>query len=282
MSNMAVPEVALRGARLSLLAGSELVHRVIEEARQGRSGYVCVTNVHQVTEAWRDEGFRRILDGARWVTTDSRVLELTLRALGVRYGSTVTYGVGILDDLCAAAAGSRVSVGLFGGSAAVVAELQRVLRTAHPTLDLRFAHAPDFGTAADLADDATIEMIERSGVELLLVGLGCPKQETWMHLASRRLDCMMIGVGAAFDFRAGQKRASPEWVRRAGVDWAWRLVSEPRRLWRRYLFGNTVFLVRVLPMVATRWIRPMRPAVSGMPRHPEAPTANGWSPRTDN
>lgn len=252
-----IVDIDLAGARLSLLAGEDLVRNVVVEASRGGRGYVCVANVHQVTHAWRDPMFKRTLREARWVSTDSRVLELALFALGHRYSSDVRYGVDVFDGICAAAAESGVKVGLFGGSPRIASELRRRLNALHPDLDLCFVYAPGFGTAAELADDATLQMIEASGVQVLLVGLGCPKQETWMQLTAPRVGCMMVGVGAAFDFFAGEKRPAPGWVRRAGLDWLWRLVSEPRRLWRRYLVGNTLFLVRIVPAICARRLLPM-------------------------
>jgi N-acetylglucosaminyldiphosphoundecaprenol N-acetyl-beta-D-mannosaminyltransferase len=256
-----VAEIDLAGARLSLVAGEDLVRSVVAEAARGRRGYVCIANVHQVTHAWRDPAFRQTLQEARWVSTDSRVLQLALVALGHRYSSDVIYGVDVFDGICSAAAESGVKVGLFGGSPLILRELVRRLRAAYTDLDLCLVHAPGFGTAPELADDATLEKIGASGVQVLLVGLGCPKQEIWMQLASRRIDCMMIGVGAAFDFYACQKRAAPVWVRQAGLDWLWRLASEPRRLWRRYLVGNSLFLARIVPAVCARRVLRLR----GMP-----------------
>jgi N-acetylglucosaminyldiphosphoundecaprenol N-acetyl-beta-D-mannosaminyltransferase len=252
MQGAPIAEIDLVGARLSLVAGEELVRRVVAEAARGGHGYVCVANVHQVTHAWREPMFRQTLQEARWVSTDSRVLELALAALGHRYSSEVTYGIDVFEDICAAAAEAGVRIGLFGGSPEIARELVRRLRAAFPALDLRLAHAPSFGTAAELADDATLEMIDASGVQVLLVGLGCPKQEIWMQLAARRVGCMMVGVGAAFDFYAGEMRAAPARVRQAGFDWLWRLASEPRRLWRRYLVGNSLFLARIVPAICAR------------------------------
>jgi N-acetylglucosaminyldiphosphoundecaprenol N-acetyl-beta-D-mannosaminyltransferase len=261
------PEVSLRGARLSLIAGDQLVDRLIEDATNGRAGYVCIANVHQVTLAWGDESFRRVLDGARHVSTDSRVLELSLRALGLSYESPVTYGVDLLESLCRAAAAQGVRVGLYGGTVTVNCTLQAELCSRFPGLQLVFAEAPAFGSADELAGDGSVARIKDAGVQLLLVGLGCPKQEEWMHLTESELDCVAVGLGAAFDFVAGEKRVSPDWVRRAGLDWAWRLVSEPRRLWRRYLVGNAVWLLRLIPLIVrTRLGRPETSSLLLSPR----------------
>lgn len=263
MTTSEVAEIDLLGARLSLLAGRGLVRNVVDAAARNGTGYVCIANVHQVTHAWLDEPFRRTLRDARWVSTDSRVLELALSAMGNPYTSDVTYGTQIFEDVCAAACEAGVTVGLFGGSPRVAATLTCLLEDRYPGIRLGLVHSPDFGTAAELASAETVELINASRVQVLLVGLGCPKQETWMQMVSGRVHCMMVGVGAAFDFYAGEKTPAPRWVRRAGFDWLWRLVTEPRRLWRRYLVGNSLFLARVLPLIIKRQLVQR---VRGVPR----------------
>ena len=140
-----VGEIELAGARLSLIASKDLVDRVVAEAARGGRGYVCIANVHQVTHAWQDPAFRQTLREAKWVSTDSRVLQLALAALGHRYSSDVTYGVDLLEAICAKAARSGVKVGLFGGSPALVRRMESRLRKVHPDLDLGRSTLPASG-----------------------------------------------------------------------------------------------------------------------------------------
>jgi N-acetylglucosaminyldiphosphoundecaprenol N-acetyl-beta-D-mannosaminyltransferase len=242
-------EISLRGTRLTLIAGAGLVDAVLADARAGRAGYACIANVHQVTLAWGDADFRRVLDEARYVSTDSRIIELSVGALGHAYSTPVTYAADLLTDLLDGAAAANLRVGIYGGSGTVNRAIQEKVASGWPTLAVTFAESPPMATAASLASDRSVERIRAAGVDLLLVGLGCPKQEEWMHRTAGQLDCMAVGLGAAFDFFAGEKRMSPAWVRRAGLDWAWRLVSEPGRLWRRYLVGNSLFVLRYLPLL---------------------------------
>jgi N-acetylglucosaminyldiphosphoundecaprenol N-acetyl-beta-D-mannosaminyltransferase len=242
-------EISLGGARLTMTAGTGLVDAVVTDATEGRRGYVCIANVHQVTLAWGDDDFRRVLEGARYVSTDSRVIELSVGALGHAYSTPVTYAVDLLTSLLDGAAAAGLRVGIYGGSESVNREIRAKVAQGWPTLAVTFAESPPMASAAALASDGSVERIRAAGVDLLLVGLGCPKQEEWMHRTVDRLDCMAVGLGAAFDFFAGEKQMSPAWVRRAGLDWAWRLVSEPGRLWRRYLVGNSLFVLRYLPLL---------------------------------
>ncbi|WP_422678172.1 WecB/TagA/CpsF family glycosyltransferase [Blastococcus brunescens] len=181
------------------------------------------------------------------MSTDSRILELTVGALGFSYSSPVTYGVDIFRQLCHRAEASGLKVGLYGGGDAVLADLQRRLKTEFPDLRVAFAESPPFADAERLAQDESVERIKAARLDILFVGLGCPKQESWMSNVVGEIGCMAIGLGSAFDFLAGAKQISPLWVRRAGLDWLWRLGADPRRLWRRYVLGNSLFLWRVLP-----------------------------------
>ncbi|SFF51357.1 WecB/TagA/CpsF family glycosyltransferase [Blastococcus tunisiensis] len=242
-------EISLRNARLTLIAGAGLVDAVIADAAAARHGFVCVANVHQVTLAWRDEDFRRVMEQARYVSTDSRVIELSVGALGHTYSTPVTYAVDLLTGLLDRATEAGLRVGFYGGSASVMHAIKAKVADGWPKLTVTYAESPPVGTAARLATDGSVERIREAGVDVLLVGLGCPKQEEWMHRTAGQLNCMAVGVGAAFDFFADEKRMSPAWVRRSGLDWAWRLVSEPRRLWRRYLLGNSIYVLGYLPLV---------------------------------
>jgi N-acetylglucosaminyldiphosphoundecaprenol N-acetyl-beta-D-mannosaminyltransferase len=115
-------------------------------------------------------------------------------------------------------------------------------RARYPALQLVFAQAPPMLAYANIgSDSATSAAIKAAGVQLLLVGLGCPKQEKWMAV-NAALPCLQVGIGAAFDFLAGTVKASPPWVHRMGLEWLYRLLSEPGRLWRRYFVTNSLFL----------------------------------------
>jgi N-acetylglucosaminyldiphosphoundecaprenol N-acetyl-beta-D-mannosaminyltransferase len=137
-------------------------------------------------------------------------------------------------------------VGLYGGTPEVLEVLRSRLLERFPRLQLRFSHSPPFRALSPDEDAAVVDAIAASGVGVLFVGLGCPKQERWMAAHREALPCALVGVGAAFDFLAGAKPQAPAWVQRAGLEWLFRLVCEPRRLWRRYLVGNARFLYHFL------------------------------------
>jgi N-acetylglucosaminyldiphosphoundecaprenol N-acetyl-beta-D-mannosaminyltransferase len=194
-----------------------------------------------VMEAFDDPDFQSIVNQADRVTPDGVPLVWALRWLGVP-GAQRVYGPTLLPHVCSLAAQRGLSVGFYGGSPEVVDEMVRRLTERNPQLDVAFRHAPPFRPLTPEEDERVIEEIRASGTQILFVGLGCPKQERWIARHSPSLPCVMVGVGAAFDFLAGAKRQAAPWIQRAGLEWLFRLATEPRRLWHRYLYHNPRFL----------------------------------------
>ncbi|MBW1886299.1 MAG: WecB/TagA/CpsF family glycosyltransferase [Deltaproteobacteria bacterium] len=210
-------------------------------SRQERGASVCVATVHMVMEAYDDPEFRRQVNGADLVTSDGVPLVWCLKLLGLKDAERV-YGPTLTPLLCAEAAANGSRVGFLGGSEQTLAALEKQLLLDLPELDIVFSHAPPFRPATADEDEALVSAIQNAGVQILFVGLGCPKQERWMAEHRDRLRCTSVGVGAAFDFIAGAKRQAPSWAQRAGLEWLFRLLTEPRRLWRRYLYHNPRFV----------------------------------------
>jgi N-acetylglucosaminyldiphosphoundecaprenol N-acetyl-beta-D-mannosaminyltransferase len=144
--------------------------------------------------------------------------------------------------LCERAEGERLPVVCYGSTDATLALLDARLRAAFPTLKV-VMESPPFRALTAEEDTAAVERINTSGAGIVFVGLGCPKQERWMAEHRGRVNAVMIGVGAAFDFHAGTVQRAPAWMRDNGLEWLHRLASEPRRLWKRYLVTNTLFIL---------------------------------------
>jgi N-acetylglucosaminyldiphosphoundecaprenol N-acetyl-beta-D-mannosaminyltransferase len=195
-----------------------------------------------VMEAFDDPTFRGIVNAADRVTPDGVPLVAALRRLGIP-GAQRVYGPTLMPQVCARAEAQRLRVGFYGGTPEVLAAMSRALLARFPQLDIAFAFAPPFRPLTPAEDATVTQAIRAAGVQILFVGLGCPKQERWMAAHRDSLRCPMLGVGAAFDFIAGAKRQAPAWMQRIGLEWLFRLATEPRRLWRRYLIGNPRFLL---------------------------------------
>lgn len=225
--------------RVDATSYTDAVRRVVGWARGAESRYICACNVHMVMEAHDDASFRAVVNGADLVTPDGMPLVWSLRLLGVS-APTRVYGPDLMLEVCAAAEREGVPIGLYGGSESVLDRVQVELRGRYPKLLVHYAQSPPFGPGAQ--SDADVEAMVRSGARILFVALGCPKQERWMARHRGRVPAVMLGVGAAFDFVAGSKAQAPAVLQRLGLEWAFRLATEPRRLWRRYAWHNPRFL----------------------------------------
>jgi N-acetylglucosaminyldiphosphoundecaprenol N-acetyl-beta-D-mannosaminyltransferase len=218
--------------------------------RRRESRYVCACNVHMVMEAHDDPDFREIVNGADLVTPDGMPLVWALRLQGVK-GASRVYGPRLMLELLRMAQLHGVPVGLHGSTPEVLKKLGNRMRREYPSLEIPYAEAPSFRETVEPVEDE-LEKIRSSGARILFVALGCPKQERWMARHRDLVPAVMVGVGAAFDFLAGAKPQAPRLMQNAGLEWACRLATEPRRLWRRYLVHNPRFVAMVARQLHTR------------------------------
>lgn len=235
------PAREILGMRVDASTYEDASERILAWARAGESRTVCVGTVHMVMLAHDDPSYRAVVNGADLVTSDGMPLVWGLRLLGVPWATRV-YGPDLTPVVCRKAAADGIPVGFHGGDPATLARLLDRVRRDHPSLDVAYAESPPFGPLDPERLALEAEAIAASGARIVFVGLGCPKQERWMAAQRGRVPAVMLGVGAAFDFLAGTKRQAPRWMQGAGLEWAFRLATEPRRLWRRYLANNPRFL----------------------------------------
>lgn len=204
------------------------------------NGYVVFCTVSTVLSARDDAKVMTALDDAALVTPDGTPLVWLGRRASPRPVERV-YGPDFMIDLLEAT-GAEFSHYFFGGRDGAAAEMAGKLMARFPSLRVAGLHEPALDLSLEDAA-ADIERINATDADLVWVGLGHPKQELWMHKHSAALTTpVALGVGAAFDFHAGRKKEAPRWMKRSGLQWLHRLVQEPRRLWRRYLLGNSRFV----------------------------------------
>ena len=213
---------------------------VMEWARRGESRYVCLGVVASVMEARESAEYRAALESADLVTADGMPLVWMLRGLGARSASRV-YGPELTLAVLWAAQAAGVPVGFYGSSKEVMELLTANLRWRFPRLNVVFQEAPPFRALSAQEEAAEVLAIKESGARILFVGLGSAKQDLWMARHRGRVQAVMLGVGAAFDFLAGTKAQAPRWMQNSGLEWLFRLATEPKRLWRRYLRHNPRF-----------------------------------------
>jgi N-acetylglucosaminyldiphosphoundecaprenol N-acetyl-beta-D-mannosaminyltransferase len=236
------PTCTIIDVRVEVTSYVEVRERVTAWCAQAESCYVCLCNVHMVMEAHDDPAYRNIVNQADLTVPDGMPLVWALRMMGEPQATRV-YGPRLMAELCSLAMAEHIPVGLYGSTPPVLAKLRAQLQRLFPDLAVVYAHSPPFrDSAIPMADT---EAIRRSGARIIFVGLGCPKQERWMAAHRGVVPAVMVGVGAAFDFLAGTKRQAPGIMQRTGFEWAFRLATEPRRLWRRYAVHNPRFMALV-------------------------------------
>jgi N-acetylglucosaminyldiphosphoundecaprenol N-acetyl-beta-D-mannosaminyltransferase len=229
------------GSRIDPTSYPEATARILAWSSELTARYVCVANVHMVMEAFDSPDFTSIINQADLVTPDGMPLVWSLRALGVHYQQRV-YGPDLTLHVVKAASEGQVPVGFYGGDSGTLQKMVIALRASFPELKVAYQYSPPFRPMTSEEDNAIVTDIVLSGVRILFVGLGCPKQERWMFDHRRKLPLVMLGVGAAFDFIGGTKPQSPGWMQRIGLEWLFRFSQEPCRLWRRYLYQNPRFV----------------------------------------
>ena len=241
-SDLVVPSRFILGMRVDATSYPEATDRIISWAKAGESRTVCVAAVNNVMVSRDDPTFLEVMNGADLVTSDGMPLVWGLRALGIRSASRV-YGPELTPTVMSRAAAEGVPVAFVGGTDPILDKLIERAAAEFPDLRVAYRVSPPFGPTTPEDDERIERAINASGARIVFVGLGCPKQERWMARQQGKIRAVMIGVGAAFDFMAGVKPQAPEVLRRWGFEWAFRLVTEPRRLWRRYLQQNPRFVL---------------------------------------
>jgi N-acetylglucosaminyldiphosphoundecaprenol N-acetyl-beta-D-mannosaminyltransferase len=227
--------------------------------------YVCVAGAHGVMECRHDQRLRSIHNEASMVTPDGMPLVWLLRLLGKRNVGRV-YGPDLMRKMTAVSSLRGYRQFYYGGAEGVANRLRQVLTAAHPDLEVAGTYCPPFRALTAQEDQAAVEAINAARPHIVWVGLSTPKQEFWMATHLGRVEApVMIGVGAAFDFLAGTKRQAPLWMQRSGLEWLFRLCSEPRRLWRRYAYIVPGFAILAVGDLVRRAIRSFEEARSGSP-----------------
>jgi N-acetylglucosaminyldiphosphoundecaprenol N-acetyl-beta-D-mannosaminyltransferase len=221
-----------------------------EWSREGRRDYVCCVSVHGLVTAQRDREIRNAFNRSGLATEDGMPLVWWCRRAGFAQAARVC-GSDLLDSMCALAVQRGHRHYFYGGSPHVVEQLASRLTARYPGLVVAGYRSPPFRPLTAEEDAADVAAINEVRPDYVWVGLGMPKQEKWMASHVHKIEATaLIGVGAAFDFHAGTKARAPRWMQHAGLEWLFRLKSEPGRLAHRYLVDNSIFVARAFQQLA--------------------------------
>jgi len=221
---------------------ASLIERIDALRRQG-GGYVCFSTVHMVMEAFDNSEYAEKVNAADIIVPDGMPLVWMQKIEGRRDANRVRAN-DLMIGLCRFAEENGLSVGFYGAKEEVIEAIKVRAARDFPKLAVAYAFSPPFRPLSAEEDADITAEIAAKAPDFLFVGLGCPKQERWMNEHRPRLNAVMLGVGASFDFFAGNVAECPPWLGRLGLEWLFRLTQEPRRLWKRYLVLNPRFAVR--------------------------------------
>lgn len=233
------------GSRISTQSFYETVQSITTWALSRESHYVCVANVHMLVEAHNDPPFASVLEKADLVTPDGMPLVLALRLIhGIRQERVA--GMDLMPALIAEAARQSIPVYFYGSSEDILERVVLRARSEHPEILFAGAYSPPFRKLTIEEEWADINRIKSSEARIVFVALGCPRQEKWMARHKGKINAVMIGVGGAFPVYAGVQSRAPQWMQKCSLEWIYRLIQEPTRLFKRYLVTNSTFLFLLL------------------------------------
>lgn len=246
------PEERIGVVSLGITAGTydDAVEWILKTARRRISRTVCFANVHMVVEAQRHNSIAHAVNGADWVAPDGVPLLWAMRTIGNKPQERVA-GMDVTATLLERAALEGIPVFFYGSTASVLDDLQRHCLHKFPVLKIVGAVSPPFRPATVDEDEEIIARITESGAGLVFVALGCPKQELWMARMRGRIPAVLLGVGGAIPLLAGHQTRAPRWMRQMGIEWCYRMAQEPRRLFKRYAYTNSLYIYYLLRQIIT-------------------------------
>jgi exopolysaccharide biosynthesis WecB/TagA/CpsF family protein len=231
------------GVEVSATSYEELVRLFIAAARRREAITATFMAVHAVITAARDPSYRYRINAFDVAAPDGMPVRWALNLLHNADLKDRVCGPILMEKLCARAAEEGIGIYLYGSSEKTLAALKTNLEDRFPAIRIVGIESPPFRALTDEENTAAGERINASGAGLVFIGLGCPKQDIFAHRNRNRIQAVQLCVGAAFDFHAGNKKMAPEWMQKYGLEWTYRLLQEPGRLWKRYLVTNTWFIL---------------------------------------
>lgn len=230
------------GVNIAITNMQDTVKLIVEQIGELKGEFICLSNVHTTVMSQKDEEYRKIQNSAFLALPDGSPLSLVQRLRGYRMAEQVA-GPDLMPALWKATEKTEISHYFYGSTPETIEALEKKLRKDYPELKIAGMEAPPFRPLTEEEDAQAIQRINDSGAAIVWVGLGAPKQEKWMYEHRGKINAVMLGVGAGFDFHAGTVKRAPAWMRNHYLEWLYRLIQDPKRLWKRYVQTNGKFLL---------------------------------------
>ena len=227
----------------------DFLENLIKISREKLSSYVCISNVHMTIEAYLNKDFRDIVNNAEIATPDGMPLAKAIKFI---YGidQDRVAGMDLIEDLFKECEKLDKSIFVYGGAEGTLEKMNQKVSIEYPNLKIK-TYSPPFRQLSNDEKENDIIMINHYNPDFVFVALGCPKQEKWMAEHKEKIHSCMIGLGGAVEVYAGVKDRAPLWMQKYSLEWLYRLIQDPKRLWKRYLVTNTLFVLLFLKQLFT-------------------------------
>lgn len=233
------------GVNINVTNMKETVYYIEENFKNLRGNYICVSNVHTTVMAYEDKNYKNIQNSGARALPDGGPLSLVSRIRGFKEAERVT-GPDLMDEIFKVSEYKEYTHYFYGSTQETLDELKVKLVEKYPKLKIVGMYSPPFRKLTEEEDREVINKINESKADFLWVGLGAPKQETWMYEHKNKVNSLMLGVGAGFDYHADKIKRAPLWMQKSNLEWAYRLMQDPKRLLKRYLSYNTKFILYII------------------------------------
>lgn len=224
---------------------SSFIERIIELSIKKTSSYICVANVHMTIEAFKDINYSKIVNNANLITPDGMPIAKAI-ALLYKIKQDRVAGMDLLPDLLKMAEKENLGIFFYGSTNETLQKTKAFVEKVYPTINNHSYYSPPFRLLTPEEEVSVIKRINDSGSHLIFIALGCPKQEKWMASMKGKINACMIGIGGALPVMIGDQKRAPIWMQKLSLEWVYRLIQEPRRLFKRYLITNNLFIYLII------------------------------------
>ena len=229
------------GVNIAITNMQETVNLIMDHLEDIRGQFICLSNVHTTVMAEKDAEYRKIQNSAFLALPDGSPLALVQRLRGYRSAEQVA-GPDLMPALWKATEHTAYSHYFYGSTEETLELLYKKLNENYPGIQIAGMYSPPFRPMTEEEDQAIVERINEVNPDFVWIGLGAPKQEKWMAEHQGKINGLMLGVGAGFDYYAENIKRAPEWMQKSNLEWLYRLIQDPKRLFKRYLMTNTKFI----------------------------------------
>lgn len=233
------------GVNIAVTNLSETVRYIEENLEELRGNYICISNVHTTVTAYEDEEYRKIQNGGALALPDGKPLSIVSKKRGFKNAERLT-GPDLMGALFKESEEKGYKHYFYGSTEETLELLKIKLNEKYPKLNIVGMYSPPFKSEVSLENDDILNEINSKDVDFLWVGLGAPKQEKWMHIHKNKVNAIMIGVGAGFDYYAEKIKRAPLWMQKCSLEWLYRLTQDPKRLFKRYITTNIKFIYLII------------------------------------